>query len=228
MNTVVEAHHLRVSYGRHVALNLEQFVLDRAEGIVGVFGPNGAGKSTFLRTVVGDIVRYEGRLSVPNRAVVSYLPDEPFLYPWLTVSQCVELFRNRYPDFRTPVFEDFLSGAQFSYSSRVQSLSKGMNERLHLALVMSRAPHLYVLDEPLAGVDPLTRDHLLELIQGLRYPEAPMLLSTHLINGVDSIFDQVVLFSEGRVLRHDSAAHLRELGEGDLERAYKLSMLGQE
>ena len=86
---------------------------------------------------------------------------------------------------------------------------------------------LYVLDEPLAGVDPLARDYLLELIRTLRSPEAPLLLSTHLINGVDSIFNEIVLISDGRLLTHDSADNLRALGDGDLELAYKRSVSGR-
>ena len=91
---------------------------------------------------------------------------------------------------------------------------------------MSRAPKLYVLDEPLAGVDPLARDYLLELIRTLRSPEAPLLLSTHLINGVDYIFNEIVLI-DGRLLTHDSADNLRALGDGDLELAYKRSVSGR-
>ena len=108
----------------------------------------------------------------------------------------------------------------------MSELSKGMSERLHLALIMSRAPKLYVLDEPLAGVDPLTRDHLLALITKYRIPSAPLLLSTHLINGVDSIFDEIVLISDGKLLTHDTASHLRDFGDGDLELAYKRSVSG--
>ena len=209
MDAVINAHGLQVAYGKHVALNLEDFRIDSQAGVVGLFGPNGAGKTTLLRTLVGDIAKFKGSLQAPNRTDISYLPDEPFLYPWLSVGQCVELF------------------SAFSASSKVRSLSKGMSERLHLALIMSRAPKLYVLDEPLAGVDPLARDYLLELIRTLRSPEAPLLLSTHLINGVDSIFNEIVLISDGRLLTHDSADNLRALGDGDLELAYKRSVSGR-
>ncbi len=98
-----------------------------------------------------------------------------------------------------------------------------MSERLHLALILSRSPELYILDEPLSGVDPLTRDHLLELVDNLRVPEAPVLLSTHLISGVEKIFDEVILISDGRILAHDTADNLRRIGDGDLEVAYKRS-----
>lgn len=226
MNAVIEARNLVVSYGKRVALRLGDFRIGTDAGVVGLFGPNGAGKSTLLRTIVGDIGKFQGSLVVPRREAVSYLPDEPFLYSWLRVSQCVDVFRSRYSDFRTGAFEEFLDGASFSSSVKVSELSKGMSERLHLALIMSRAPQLYVLDEPLAGVDPLTRDHLLSLIKKYRIPSAPLLLSTHLISGVDSIFDEIVLISDGRLLAHDTARHLRSFGDGDLELAYKRSVSG--
>ncbi len=193
-------------------------------GIIGLFGPNGAGKSTFLRTVAGDINEYNGVLDKPSRERIAYLPDAPFLYSWLKVSDCVGLFAHRYPDFRTEAFDEFLSGSNITYKSKVNELSKGMSERLHLALIMSRVPEMYILDEPLGGVDPLTRDHLLDLILNFKAPGAPLLLSTHLISGVDRVFDRVILISDGRLLRYDSAEKLRLLGDGDLEVAYKRSL----
>ena len=154
MDAVINAHGLQVAYGKHVALNLEDFRMDSQAGVVGLFGPNGAGKTTLLRTLVGDIAKFKGSLQAPNRTDISYLPDEPFLYPWLS-------------------------------------------------------------------------DYLLELIRTLRSPKAPLLLSTHLINGVDSIFNEIVLISDGRLLTHDSADNLRALGDGDLELAYKRSVSGR-
>lgn len=100
-----------------------------------------------------------------------------------------------------------------------------MSERLHLALIMARSPELYVLDEPLAGVDPVVRDHLLDLIAEFREPDVPLLLSTHLISGVGRIFDEVILISEGSLVAHEKAQVLREIGGGDLEVAYKRSVV---
>ena len=92
MDAVINAHGLQVAYGKHVALNLEDFRMDSQAGVVGLFGPNGAGKTPLLRTLVGDIAKFKGSLQAPSRTDISYLPDEPFLYPWLSVGQCVELF----------------------------------------------------------------------------------------------------------------------------------------
>lgn len=214
-----------VAYGKRLALKINNLSLSSDAGIVGVFGPNGAGKSTLLRTIVGDISTFQGSLERPERSRVSYLPDQPFLYPWLSVEQCASLFESRYADFRRDVFNQFLEGSPLTPSQRVRELSKGMSERLHLALIISRAPDLYVLDEPLGGVDPITRDLLLDLIERFRAPESVLLLSTHLINGIDRLFDQVLLIAEGRLIAHDTVANLRALGDGDLEFAYKKKVM---
>ena len=118
--------------------------------------------------------------------------------------------------------------AYFDHPHTSNGTTAATNGRLeHLRGSPNYEEPLYVLDEPLAGVDPLARDYLLELIRTLRSPEAPLLLSTHLINGVDSIFNEIVLISDGRLLTHDSADNLRALGDGDLELAYKRSVSGR-
>ncbi|WP_058234753.1 ATP-binding cassette domain-containing protein [Devriesea agamarum] len=220
-DAIVAINDLSVTYGPTIALDGVSLRIPQDAGVIGLFGPNGAGKSTMLRTVCGDIGRYKGTVTAPSRSNIAYLPDAPFLYSWLSVKQCSELYEHRYTDFRKEVFDEFLTGSKVTTASRVSALSKGMSERLHLALIMSRAPELYVLDEPLGGVDPLTRDHLLHLIMKYRSDHAPLILSTHLINGVDQVFDNVVLISDGNVLANDSAASLRDRGDGDLELAYK-------
>ena len=220
--------HLTVSYGRSPALIDVDLRVDSSHGVVGLFGANGAGKTTLLKTVYGDIQRYSGEVLGPPRADIAYLPDSPYLYRWLTVRECLELFSSRHPDFRTEAAEDFLAGSALGASRRVAEFSKGMSERLHLALTLARQPKLYILDEPLAGVDPLTRDHLLEMIRKYRVPDAPLLISTHLINGVDSIFDSVIMISDGRVLLHDDADRVRSRGNGNLEQAFKEVMAGND
>ncbi len=223
VDMTVKAEYLKVSYGKRPVLQINELNIKKNAGVIGLFGPNGAGKSTLMRTIVGDIEKYQGSLIKPDRSEIAYLPDKPFLYPWMSVEQCAELFESRHEDFRKDVFDRFLQGSDITTSTKVKELSKGMSERLHLALILSRSPKLYMLDEPLSGVDPLTRDHLLDLVNTLRVPDAPVLLSTHLISGVEKIFDEVILISDGRILAHDTADNLRRIGDGDLEVAYKRS-----
>ncbi len=219
----VNIENLSVSYGKSPVLQINELSINKSAGVIGLFGPNGAGKSTLMRTLAGDIEKYHGSLIKPERKDIAYLPDKPFLYPWMSVAQSEALFKSRHDDFREDVFEKFLEGSDIASATKVKELSKGMSERLHLALILSRAPKLYILDEPLSGVDPLTRDHLLELVDTLRISDAPVLLSTHLIGGVEKIFDEVILISDGRILAHDTADNLRRVGDGDLELAYKRS-----
>ena len=174
-----------------------------------------------FKTVCGDIGRYDGALRCPSRDEIAYLPDKPFLFSWMTVGQAIDLFSARHQDFRDDVAEEFLAGSAIKRSAPVGSLSKGMSERLHLALIMARRPRLYVLDEPLAGVDPLTRDRLIENIIEVRCQEAPMLLSTHLIEGVERVFDAVMMVVDGRLLRSGKVADVRRIGDGSLEMAFK-------
>lgn len=221
VDSIVSLTNLTVSYGRKLALCGVTFELAAQSGVVGLFGPNGAGKSTTLRVLVGDIARYGGVAKIPSRGQVAYLPDKPFLPGWLRVAQCVELFASRHPDFRPEVVKAFLAESNVTSTARVSSLSKGMSERLNLALVLARSPQLYVLDEPLAAVDPLTRDHLISLITELRDPNSPVLLSTHLIHGLDRIFDSVVMIADGRTLVSGDMESVRSIGDGDLETAYK-------
>lgn len=218
---VVSFRSMSVRYGRFEAIRRLSFDLLADFGVVGLFGPNGAGKTTTMRVLCGDINRYEGEAVVPSRKDIAYLPDKPFLYRWLSVEQAMMLFSSRHADFRKAVFEHFLEGSNVTMRRRVGELSKGMLERLHLALIMARAPRIYVLDEPLAGVDPLTRDRLLEIIRVSRSEGAPVLLSTHLIQGVERIFDRVMMISDGRLLALGTVEEVRRQGDGDLEQAYK-------
>lgn len=139
----------------------------------------------------------------------------------MRVSRCVKLFSARYPDFRSEVFRTFLVASNIADAARVSSLSKGMSERLHLALIMARHPDVYVLDELLAAVDPVVRDHLIDVITRVRAPDVPVLLSTHLIHGLDRIFDAVVMIAEGRTVITGDLETVRSMGDGDLETAYK-------
>ena len=207
---VVEGIRLSVSYGKHRAVSDMSFRVDADD----------AGKTTLFKTVCGDIGRYDGALRCPSRDEIAYLPDKPFLFSWMTVGQAIDLFSARHQDFRDDVAEEFLAGSAIKRSAPVGSLSKGMSERLHLALIMARRPRLYVLDEPLAGVDPLTRDRLIENIIEVRCQEAPMLLSTYLIEGVERVFDAVMMVVDG-LLRSGKVADVRRIGDGSLEMAFK-------
>jgi ABC-2 type transport system ATP-binding protein len=212
---------LVVQLGRRRVLDGVSLTVPAAGQVVGLFGPNGAGKTTLMRCVVGMVERYRGRVELA-RGGVSSMPDAPYLYPFLRVRECEDLFRSRYPDFSAERSEAIFAALGLDRSRRVGELSKGMSEQVHVALTFARQVPLYVLDEPLAAVDPFTRDLLLEVIRGLRPPGSATVISTHIIQEVGDLFDEVVMIADGRVVRHDEVGALPR--GTDLEDLYKKEM----
>ncbi|MGL6058955.1 MAG: ATP-binding cassette domain-containing protein [Culicoidibacterales bacterium] len=198
-----------MKYRQKKVLDNLAITIHENDGIVGLFGQNGVGKTTFLNVLSEEIRRFEGVVDKPKLEKIAFLPDKPFLYKWMTVSEAVLLFKNRYADFRENILADFLSGSQITPELKVGALSKGMSERLHLALIMAREPELYLLDEPLAAVDPYTREILIELIKKYRAPNTPLIISTHLIAGVEALFDTVIFIHDGKILSKDSCKNFK-------------------
>ena len=171
---------LGVAYGKHRALDDVSFKISDRGHVVGLFGQNGAGKTTLLRVISGLINRFEGRVE-PRGCSVGYLPDEPFLYREMTIGEAVDTCGSLFDDFDVSLARTILSELSLGERTKVRAASKGMSEQLHLAMVLSRRCQLYVFDEPLAAVDPLTRDKLLWMIRNYRTPGSTVLLSTHLM-----------------------------------------------
>lgn len=214
---------LSVRLGRRPVLHDLTLEIPVAGQIVGLSGPNGAGKTTLIRCLVGLVERYDGQVDVPHGSI-SYMPDHAYLYDFLKVSESLDLFRARYPDFSTTRADEIFGRLGIDRSRRVGELSKGMSEQLHLALTFSRSCSLYVLDEPLAAVDPYTRDLLLDIIVEARAPGSTILVSTHIIQEVERIFDEVVMIADGRLLIHDSVDSVRSRTGLSLEEIFKREM----
>ncbi|WP_147463420.1 ATP-binding cassette domain-containing protein [Cellulomonas triticagri] len=215
---LLEISDLRVRLGRRQVLRGVDLTIPARGQIVGLFGPNGAGKTTLMRCLVGLLERYQGRIDLPGGGV-SYMPDYPYLYPFLTIEQCEALFRSRYEDFSPEVARELFDTLGLDRSRRVGELSKGMSEQAHVALTFARRVPLYVLDEPLAAVDPYTRGLLVDLVRRLRPPDSVTIISTHIIQEVGELFDEVAMLLDGQVLRHDQVADLPAGTE--LEDVYK-------
>jgi len=187
-----------VRFGSRVALDSIDLQIPADGSIIGLFGRNGAGKSTLIRVICGLINRHDG--SVHTNGDIAYLPDRPMWYPWLRLSACIELGAQLWPDFDVARAHTLLATLGLDERSRVRELSKGMSEQVHIAFTLARRCSLYVFDEPLAAVDPLTRDRVIELIQRERQPGSTVLISTHLIAGLEALFDTVLVVDAGRVL----------------------------
>ena len=194
---------LSVKYGRRAALDSVSLEVKNVGNIVGLFGPNGAGKTTLIRSVAGLIQSYKGTIHSPSSTSIAYLPDHPFLYKFLTINECVDLYRSLFKDFDSGRALDMLSDLSLGADLKISECSKGMGEQVHLALTLARRSSLYLLDEPLAAVDPLTRDVLIEMIQRRRHVGSTVILSTHLITGLDELFDESVVVADGRLVLHE-------------------------
>ena len=184
--------------------------------IVGLLGPNGSGKTTLIKMANGLLTWEAGELLIDGVApgsetknLISYLPERTYLADWMTAKQTLNFFGDFYPDFRRERAEDMLSRLNIPMDLRIRQMSKGTREKVQLILVMSRAAKLYLLDEPIGGVDPATRDYILNTIVGNYDPSATVIISTHLIQDVEQILDEVVFISQGQVFLHQTVDAIR-------------------
>lgn len=218
MSPVLEVAHLTVRLGGRPVLDDLSFSLADRGRVVGLFGQNGAGKTTLIRTVCGVINVFDGRVT-PRGPAVGYLPDEPHLYRDLPLRTLVALCARVFGDVDTALASRMLAELGLDEGLRIREASRGMTEQIHLALTLARRCGLYVLDEPLAAVDPLTRDRLLDMVRRHRAPGSTVLVSTHLIAGLEELFDEVVVLHDGRLVLQDEVSDLA--AAGGLERRFK-------
>lgn len=212
---VLEITGLNKHYGAQQALRDVSLVLSPGR-IAGLLGPNGSGKTTMIKIINGLLGDYSGTVQigghepgVESKKIVSYLPDRMSLPEWLRVEQVVKLFSDFYEDFDREKANDILNALSIPEKKKISALSKGMKEKLQLALAMSRKAQLYVLDEPIAGVDPASRDVILDTILNNYAENGSILLSTHIISEVETIFDDIIFLKEGEVYLRGNAEDLR-------------------
>ena len=215
-NAVLKATGLTKSYGGTRALDGLELELPQGK-IVGLLGPNGSGKTTFLKIAAGLLTPSAGELTIcgqkigpETKAVVSYLPDKTYLNRQQRITEILEFFQDFYRDFDRERAENMLSALHIDTSARLKTLSKGNQEKVQLVLVMSRRARLYLLDEPIGGVDPAARDYILNTIISNYDPSATVLISTHLIADVERVLDEFLFLYEGRVIRQGTADQVRE------------------
>lgn len=214
--TILECTGLTKSYGNLKALDNFSITLESGK-IVGLLGPNGSGKTTLIKLINGLLTPNAGTVTVcgkkpgpETKALVAYLPDNIYLNTWMTVQQIVDYFCDFYEDFRRPLALEMLSRLGISPNNKLKSLSKGNKEKVCLILTMSRNAKLYVLDEPIAGVDPAARDYVISTIINNYNPDATVLISTHLIADIEQILDEVVFIHAGKVLLQKTVDAIRE------------------
>ena len=216
METVLSTVGLSMRYTNKLAL--DKLTLDLPQGkIVGLLGPNGSGKTTFIKLAAGLLTPTEGSITIcgqsigpATKAIVSYLPDRPYFSRQMTVAQQLDFFQDFYADFDRTRAETMLEALGIRLNAKFRTLSKGTQEKVQLVLVMSRRAKLYLLDEPIGGVDPAARDYILNTIISNYDPSATILISTHLISDVERVLDEFIFLYQGNVVRSGNADETRE------------------
>ncbi len=227
MAPIVQCMGLTKTYGRKIALNQIYLNLERSR-IIGLLGPNGSGKTTLikimnglLKPTAGDVLINGQRPGIDTKFRISYLPERTYLNPGMKVIEVVQYFQDFYPDFRMDRAYDMLSRLQIQPNERLKNLSKGTKEKVQLILVMSRDADLYILDEPIAGVDPASRDYILHTIVSNYNRNASILLSTHLISDVENILDEVVFIKYGSIVLQAGAEQIRQNEHKSIDRFFR-------
>ena len=214
--SILECRALSKSYGAKAALSGVDLTIEPGR-IVGLLGPNGSGKTTLIKLANGLLTPTSGEILIdgkkPSRAtkaIVSYLPDRSTLPGWMSIAQALDYYGDFYADFRRGVAEQMLMNLGLDRTQKIKTLSKGMREKTQLILTMSREAKLYLLDEPIGGVDPATRDYILRTIISNYSEDAAVIISTHLIADVEQVLDEVVFLREGQVMLHESVEQIRD------------------
>ena len=215
METVLSTVGLSMRYTNKLAL--DKLTLDLPQGkIVGLLGPNGSGKTTFIKLAAGLLTPTEGSITIcgqsigpATKAIVSYLPDRPYFSRQMTVAQQLDFFQDFYADFDRTRAETMLEALGIRLNARFRTLSKGTQEKVQLVLVMSRRAKLYLLDEPIGGVDPATRDYILHTILNNYKRTATIVISTHLIADVENVLDDVIFINKGKIVLQSSVEAIR-------------------
>ncbi len=226
---VLQCKHLVKSYGPTMPV-LNDFNIMLPPGrILGLLGPNGCGKSTFLKLVAGILTPDSGSIEVcgeprseESNRFISYLPERPYFSASMRVNQLIDFFSDFYTDFHPEVAEKMLADLDIPLDRKLGTLSKGMKEKVQLIMVMSRKTKLYMLDEPIGGVDPASRDYILNTIIGNFNPEASIIITTHLIADIEPVLDEFAFMGfGGEILRAGNAKKVREMTGKSIDELFR-------
>ena len=216
MKPILECKDLCKRYGGVQALDSVNLTVEPGR-VVGLLGPNGSGKTTLIKLANGLLTPSSGEIliggekpGVNSRSIVSYLPDRPYLADWMNVRQLMDFFEDFYADFQRDKAMEMLARLNIDETQSIKQMSKGTREKVQLILVMSRKAGLYLLDEPIGGVDPATRDYILDTIIRNYNPNAAVIISTHLIADVEQVLDDVIFINGGRVVLQAPVDEIRE------------------
>ncbi len=216
MSNLLECRNLSKYFGPTKALNDVSLSIGRGR-IVGLLGPNASGKSTLIKICNGLLTPSSGEIriagfspGIESKKIVSYLPERNYLNDWMKVSDIIAFFSDFYSDFSREKAYDMLNKLNIHAEHRLKTMSKGTKEKVQLILVMSRSAQLYLLDEPIGGVDPAARDYILDTIIRNYNEDATVILSTHLISDIEKVLDDIIFIKEGQIVLQKTVDEIRE------------------
>jgi len=216
MDSILECRNLTKFFPGCLALNSVNLSVPKGK-IVGLLGPNGSGKSTLIKLINGLLTPNSGEIlingmkpGVETKKIISYLPERTYLNDWMTVQNMIDFFGDFYGNFNKAKAYDMLQRLHINPNARLKTMSKGTKEKVQLILVMSREAELYVLDEPIGGVDPAARDYILDTIISNYSENASLIISTHLITDVEKILDGVIFINMGNIVLTSTVDEIRE------------------
>ena len=216
MDNILDCVHLTKVYSGVRALD-DVTVSFPAGKIIGLLGPNGSGKTTLIKLIAGLLVPTSGNVYIDGnepgeetKAVVSYLPERPYFDPSMSISEMLQFFSDFYSDFDVERAKKMLSDLGIAHDAKMKTLSKGTKEKVQLVLVMSRRAKLYLLDEPIAGVDPAARDYIMRTILTNYAEDSTIIISTHLITDIEKVLDEFVFIHNGHIVRKGTVDEVRE------------------
>jgi ABC-2 type transport system ATP-binding protein len=224
---LVKCINLNKSYGDKQILKNVNLIIPKGK-IIGLLGKNGTGKSTLIKLIndlltptSGEILVNNEKVGVNSKKVISYLPERTYLDKSMTVNQVIEYFEDFYDNFDSKKARKLLKDLDLDTTQKLSKMSKGMQEKVQLVLVMSRKADLYILDEPLGGVDPATRDYILDTILTNFNEDASVIISTHLISDVERILDEVIFIDKGKIILQSDSDDLRTKENGSIDEIFR-------
>ena len=216
MENIVEIKDLNKSYGKKEVIKNMNLNIPKGK-IVGLLGPNGSGKSTLIKLISGLLHANSGEIlingmnpSIETKKIVSYLPERTYLNDWMKVSDLLNFFKDFYDDFDMDKANNMIDSLKIDVNEKLKTMSKGTKEKVQLILVMSRKASLYILDEPIGGVDPAARSYILKTILSNYCEDSTLLIATHLISEIENICDDVIFISKGNIVLQGNVEEIRE------------------
>ncbi len=216
MERIVKFNNVSKNYGKKEALKNINLEIPKGR-IIGLLGPNGSGKSTMIKLINGLLTPNEGEIlikgikpSKESKKIVSYLPERTYLNDWMKVKDIIEFFKDFYADFDEERANAMLKDLSIDTNEKLKTMSKGTKEKVQLILVMSRTADIYILDEPIGGVDPAARSYILKTILTNYNENSTLLIATHLISEIENICDDVIFISKGNIVLQGQVDEIRE------------------